>query len=736
MVLNHREDSIMRSPGLPIIRKCMPLLSFIMLLTVSYAGAQVVEPPHLVIEKVLNTGGTICPGFTIDVSVTLTGSGTAGFVREPIDVVCLIDRSGSMTFGGRCGWNEYLDPPYGPLGAPYTQTRYHPFVDAIWAAWKFYDYLVDVPPSIGYVDYGGLFFYSTTVPETESVTTPTPVQLDTYGVDTPVPPTPNQSKQFWWHNQLADSGVGGSTAIGPALQLGKQFLAGMPTHPAPPTVSPGTPTPDVTYPAVQGRRYMVLLTDGRPNVAWSPTPTPFGNTTPPPGPSWGTSAYQHAIEMARRSTLVAPFGGYNDFNSITIYTVGIGSGVESNLMQQIASPWSYPFIPTQTPLPENAKYGEYKWAQTESDLIDMFQQIAAAITNDRAGKDITINENWGNGGMCPGGEEIHTSIVPGSWNIAPTIVPGPPDTYRWFFPELLVNDSITLTFQIEVESGLPDGTFTLLECPSSVEYTSYHGFPQQQDIVDPGLTIGACTTPIDTPTATRTPSATPTNTPTCIPEILLSESFESGTMTQWEGYGPSTQVRLLDDETEAYEGDYCLYFAGSDSVGGPNEAYASLVLSLHDPIRFGTVLSFRIKLDNFETIEKSGRDGRAGDDRFVVAVSGDHLLMEEFGPAEEDEFGSHVWFYWSMDLSSFAGQDITIMFRSDFPTTYPNPDPQSNAAMVMIDSIQIADFCYEGTPTPTASPTPPEAIPTTSQAGLVTLLALVSLLLIFPFIRK
>jgi len=160
------------------------------------------------------------------------------------------------------------------------------------------------------------------------------------------------------------------------------------------------------------------------------------------------------------------------------------------------------------------------------------------------------------------------------------------------------------------------------------------------------------------------------------------------------------------------------------------------VLSLHDPIRFGTVLSFRIKLDNFETIEKSGRNDRAGDDRFVVAVSGDHLLMKEFGPAEEDEFGSHVWAYWSMDLSSFAGQDVTIMFRSDFPTTYPNPDPQSNAAMVMIDSIQIADYCYEGTPTPTATPTPPEPIPTTSQAGLVTLLALISLFLIFPFIRK
>lgn len=726
-----------RTIGLELIT-----LVFLCGLSVQIAFAQVVEPPHLEIEKVLQTGGTICPGFVIDVSVTMTGSGTAGFVREPVDVVCLIDRSGSMSFGGRCGWNEYLEPPYGPLGAPYTQTRYHPFVDAIWASWKFYDYLVNVPPSIGYVDYGGLYFYSSAVGDVPAicVRTPTPVQIGNYWDPTPLPPTPSDSKQFWWHNHLADANPSGSTAIGPALQIGKQFLAAMPTHPAPPTVLPGTPTPVVPYPDVQGRRYMILLTDGRPNVAWSPTPTPAGNTTPLPGPSWGTDAYQHAIEMARRSTLTEPFGAYRDFNDITIYTVGVGASVESQYMQQLANPWSYPFFGTQTPLPTNAHAGEYRWAQTEADLIDMFQQIAAAITNDRAGKDITISENWGNGGLCPGGEEIHTNIVPGSWNIAPTIIPGSPPEYQWFFPQLLVNETITLNFQIAVESGLADGTFTLLECPSTIEYTSYHGFPLEQDIIDPGLTIGNCTTPIDTPTATRTPSATPTNTPTCIPEVLVSESFETGSMSLWEGYGPSTQVRLLDDSDEAYDGDYSLYFAGSDSIGGPNEAYASMVVSLDAPIRFGTVLNFYIKLSNFESIEKQAADGgkesRFGEDRFIVSIAGDHLVMDVFGPAQEDLFGSGNWVFWSVDLKDFAGQDVTIMFRSDFPTTFPDPDPLSNAAMVMIDSIQIVDYCYDGTPTPTQSPTSAPPVPVTSKASIVTLLSLLSLLLLFPFVKR
>jgi len=74
----------------------------------------------------------------------------------------------------------------------------------------------------------------------------------------------SRHKMFWWYNHLGIENVGGGTGIGPALQKSRDVIEAMPTHPAP-TVGPGTPTPPTPYQDITGKRYVVLLTDGRPN---------------------------------------------------------------------------------------------------------------------------------------------------------------------------------------------------------------------------------------------------------------------------------------------------------------------------------------------------------------------------------------------------------------------------------------------------------------------------------------
>nr|HPQ40723.1 hypothetical protein [bacterium] len=123
--------------------------------------AQTPTPPYIGVVKQLNTTGEICPGGYIDVSIHLVGAGSTAFLRYPINAVSVIDKSGSMSYGGSIGWNEFLEPPYGTYGTGgYNQLRYNPYAATVWAAWKFFQYFVDNPPSIGYDDYGGLVFYS------------------------------------------------------------------------------------------------------------------------------------------------------------------------------------------------------------------------------------------------------------------------------------------------------------------------------------------------------------------------------------------------------------------------------------------------------------------------------------------------------------------------------------------------------------------------------------------------
>lgn len=458
--------------------------------------------PYLAVEKFAPNDDIVYPGSQVQVVITVTGMGDPPN-RLPIDVVNVVDKSQSMA-ESQCGWNPDLDPPYGPPTPPYTDDAWLPMGHVVWSVWKFYEYLFQYPPIDGFRDSGGLVFFSDPempdgVPGLFAVTTPTPVQA---GIPEP---TWDETRQFWWHDHLAHQTIsGGSSALGCGMQYALGILDAMPLH-------VGTSaTPDVI-----GERHMVLITNGRPNAYWTPAPDM--------SPSW-SDPYSHCIEMARMASLSEPWGDYAQFYSTTIHTIGLGSAVESSLLQQIADPFN-PVFWGGTPTPANAKHGQYYWLPTTDDLTWVYQSIARSIIGCVGGRDVRIVENWaGSSGTCGGGEALYASIVPDSWNIAPEISPGDPPVYTWSFDQIGLGDTAWIAFMIQIENTAPAETSILMECPEShLSYINADGLEVEIPIPDPGVFVSeppGPTTPPE-PTATTpldaTPTASPEPTPTSPP---------------------------------------------------------------------------------------------------------------------------------------------------------------------------------------------------------------------------
>ena len=310
---------------------------------------------------------------------------------------------------------------------------------------------MDHPPSLGYDDYGGLVFYGYNtspagVPGAYAQTTPTPIQRVR---DNPLDPA---HKQFWWFNRLSRQAYTGNTAMGPGMQAGRSVIAAMPMHV--PWYGAGTPTPVETKPPIPGNNFMIVMSDGRPNLYWS---AGAGEV-----PSWPDNAYAHAIEMARRLSLQSAYGAYTQTWNTTIFTLGLGSQVDTLLMTMLADPWN-PAYWGGTPRPAVANYGFFSWALTENDLIDTFEAIAGNIVSNLAGSDIYVLEIIPSmSGMCPGGTTVLTEIVPDSWNYTPTVIPpatpGGSPGYTWNFNELLIGDELEITFQMAVPTNAPLNT--------------------------------------------------------------------------------------------------------------------------------------------------------------------------------------------------------------------------------------------------------------------------------------
>lgn len=697
-------------------------------LTCLVAQAQTPTPPYIGVVKQMNTTGEICPGGYIDVSIHLVGAGSTAFLRYPINAVSVIDKSGSMSYGGTIGWNEFLEPPYAPIGTPgYNQTRYNPYATTVWAAWKFYQYFVDNPPSIGYDDYGGLVFYSnrTGLPGAYAQVTPTPIQRVR---NNPLDPS---HKNYWWHNRLARQyPPGGGTAIGPAMQFSRDIIDGMPLHV--PIYTPGNPTPSTPKPSVEGNNFMVVLTDGQPNDYWTPAPSEQ--------PPWAHTAYSHCIEMARRCALGSPWGAYNDVWDITIFTIGLGSSVDTGLLSILADPWNWAYM-SGTPTPTDANHGFFTWALTEDDLIDAFEAIAGTIVSNLAGSDIYVLEVVPSTNMlCPGGETVLTEIDPSTINPPPTILPpstpGNSPEYTWNFQELFIGDELEITFTMMIPTAAPTGVFSLIECPSSnITYLDYQGIPAETPIYDPGFMMGIC----DGPTHTPTPSPTMTPTPTCIPGPLFYDDFETANFNMWDSAGPTWGVSVYADSDYAYAGDYFAYFAGSELPPpefGYNEGSVVKFLNFADPIRPGAVLECYVRIKGFSFPQKDGKPELDDPyDIFIVEVSdfNGHFVYKDLDYQDmQDDY-----FQVRLPLTDFAGSDaVRIRMLSYFPVTVQDPPPSSNEPMAFLDEVLVWDFCYAPSPTPTPTDPMGPIIPSTSSRGIGVILMIISILIVIPLLRR
>jgi hypothetical protein len=718
---------------------------------ISRVSAQ--DPPHIEIVKNIDTVGEICPGDELDVTITMTGAGSAAHIREPIDTVVVIDKSGSMTWGvTRCyiddpwAWGDYT--AYGPptaIGAcpfPWSnsfETRLSPYVNTVWAAWEFFYYLSITPPSIGYEDFGGLVFYGD-----ETYPGGTPGNFAVTQTDPPISiqnPEGQDPYDYWWLGHLEPLPSFGNTAMGCGMQVGKEMLQAMPTHP------PVVP-PEPTGPAITAKRFMVVLTDGHPNRMWTPTAEYLST-----GPGW-TNSENYCLEIARRASLGEAWGDYTDFGNTKIFTIGLGTAVDGGFMWKIADPF-YPGFSGTTPTPVNAQHGSYYWVQNESDLEDVFLEIAQAITFDRAGKDIEVHEVF-NDSVC---SPIYADII--SWwsddDVTPiatphpdypacTGTPGCSPEWAWHFKNnLRVGEQVELHLRLAIDSDAPYPNQPFyLECPEShITFIDYQDTPTALPIENPpNVQTGICDTPTPGPSDTPTPTMTPTQTPTCIVENLWFEDLESGTFNGFDvgGWGPVECVRILDSPQHAHEGTCSIFFAGSpDAPLGLSEARVSKSISFADPAyRQGVFLTFWIKLKNLTGPEKRGDGGQDEQyDYFHVEVAGSNgqFKYRSFDYYDELSFNSD-WVPYQMDLSEFAGDPwVQIRFHSDFLLGVPNPDPDDIWPKTFIDDIEIADHCYE-TPTPIYTGTPGPPIPSSSSSSLLIIVILISLTLLIPLFRR
>ncbi|MBN1880093.1 VWA domain-containing protein [bacterium] len=711
-------------------------------------------PPHINVQKELLTTGEICPGAIIDISIRLTGSGSTALLRYPVNTVCVIDKSGSMAFGGYIGWNPTVEPPYGnnppfptppiysPTPTPRPNPPYYPvypsgnspYVQTIWASWKFFKYFVDNPPKYGYDDFGGLLFYgslnhsypSYNLPGLHPVLTPVPIQRVRDD------PTHASHKNFWWSSHLAIEPCSGGTAMGPAMQVARDVIGSMPLHV--PSYTSETPTPVNTQPDYDAPNFMLLMSDGRPNDSFASGPGEV--------PPWPDNAYAHAIEMARRCSLKSPYGAYTQTWDTTIFTLGLGSEVDTLLMTMLSDPWN-PAYWSGTPRPSQANYGFFSWALTESDLIDTFEAIAGHIVSNLAGSDIEVLEIVpGIGGVCPGGETVLTEIVENSWNYPPTVIPpetpGDSPSYTWNFNELLIGDEVVITFQMAVPTGAPLNTPSLIECPdSSITYNTYLGDSVSYGIDDPGFEIGEC----NGPTSTPTPTPTPTSTPTCIQQTLFFDDFETGDFSLWDNAVPTWGVEVYDSSSYAHQGDQFAFFAGSEESSGfgSNESYMFKILSFNNPIRPGANLEFYVRLKGFIFPQKgvsNGLDDPQAYDLFIVEVTDEnsHFWFHEYSFFDQQD----DYFQVRVPLYDFAGSEtVRIRLISNYPVTVHDPDPWDNSEpMVFVDDFLVFDYCYEPTPTPTSTPPPQPSIPATSSKGIGITLLIIGLLIAIPVIRR
>ena len=171
----------------------------------------------------------------------------------------------------------------------------------------------------------------------------------------------------------------------------------------------------------------------------------------------------------------------------------------------------------------------------------------------------------------------------------------------------------------------------------------------------------ATATPISTPGATATPAATPTAAPppsTC-PNLLKNPGFESGavnwTQSSTKGYALiCTATSCGASPATAHSGSYFSWLAGANSEA----SQISQVVAL--PAGQKTTLSFWNRIISTDT---------CGYDYGYVRVvaNGVTTNVKTFNLCTSTQTSS--WVKTTVDLSSYAGQTVTLVFRATADST-------------------------------------------------------------------
>ena len=267
--------------------------------------------------------------------------------------------------------------------------------------------------------------------------------------------------------------------------------------------------------------------------------------------------------------------------------------------------------------------------------------------------------------------------VAAAWDIERDTTPA----YALFYSELAPTETVTPT---------PTPTLTGSQTPTPTPTATPTGTVSPT----PTATVTGSPPPTSTPTATATPGVPCEN-------ILSHGDFEAGLLPPW-GTAGSTQVTTA----HAHGG------AHSARLGGANNAMDELFAGVELPPD-----ATSITLSYWWYVESTDPDPQADLLTVLVGGPGGEVVVETLTSGSAKD----AWHQTTFDLSSYAGQQVGVMFHAETnqadPTSFYLDDVQVQVCGAGISGWRIyLPLVLKGaaqavpTPTPTATPGPGQVI--------------------------
>lgn len=215
-------------------------------------------------------------------------------------------------------------------------------------------------------------------------------------------------------------------------------------------------------------------------------------------------------------------------------------------------------------------------------------------------------------------------------------------------------------------------------------------------------------TPTNTPRATNSPTPTQTPSPNVITENILGNGdFEAGSNGVWTEnsaqFSGTTDILILElaavqEQVVPHSGSYAVWLGGTDLEVG------SLAQSVAIPSSVPVTLSYFYQI---RAQDECGRD--------FVTVSANSTIVKIFDLCSSTE--SLEWQQDIIDLSSYAGQFVTLSFSVTTDDFSPRIEDASASSNFFLDDVSVT----AGTNTrPTATSTPEATLETPSPTSVPT----------------